>query len=97
MVIPKPNLSGTSRNAIRDLVSTIISNANQAKGDLRQYITTSLVKLRVREQIWFVKNCIAENLTTRRLWNTVERLKLRRTQGEKLRQTLMKNHRRELH
>ena len=97
MVIPKPNLSSTSQNAIRDLISNNVSNADQAKRDLRQYIITSLVKLRIREQIWFIKTCITENLTTRRLWNTVERLNLRRTQGEKLRQTLMKNHRKELH
>ena len=58
---------------------------------------TSLVKLRVREQIWFIKTCIEEDLATRRVWNTVERLELRRNQGEKLRRTLMKNHRRELH
>ena len=97
MVIPKPNLSGTSQNAIRDLISNNVSNADQATRDLRQYIITSLVKLRIREQIWFIKTCIAEKLTTRRLWNTVERLNLRRTQGEKLRQTLMKNHRNDLH
>ena len=96
MVIPKPSLSSISQNAILEF-SQSLSNADQAKRDLRQFILTSLVKLRIPEQIWFMKTCITENLATRRVWNTVEWLNLRRTQGEVLRRTLMKNHRKELH
>ena len=96
MVIPKPNLSRKSQNAINQ-ISSHVSNADQAKRDLRQYILSSMVKLRVREQIWFMKTCIEEDLTTPRICRMTQRLGLRPSQEKVLRQTMMKNHRRELH
>ena len=96
MVIPKPSLSPESQNAIRE-ISNLCSNADQAKRILRSYILTSLIKLRVREQLYFLKTCIEENLSTTRIWRTTERLNLQRKQAETLRRTMMKNLRRELY
>ena len=96
MVFPKPNLSSNSQNTIRD-ISNHTSNADQAKGVLRRYILTSLIKLRVREQLWFMKTCITEDLATPRIWKMVERLKLHENQAVTLRRTMMKNLRKELY
>ena len=96
MVIPKPSLSPESQSAIRNL-SIQCSNAHQAKGILRSYILTSIIKLRTKEQLYFLKNCIDKNLTTPRIWKITEKLKLQRKQGETLRKTMMKNLRRELY
>ena len=96
MVVPKPNLSPESRSAVRE-ISDQCSNAHQAKGVLRSYILTSLIKLRTREQIYFLKNCIDKDLTTPRIWKITENLGLQRKQGEILRKTMMKNLRRELY
>ena len=96
MVIPKPSLSPESQSAIRNL-SIQCSNAHQAKGILRSYILTSIIKLRTKEQLYFLKNCIDKDLTTPRIWKITEKLKLQRKQGETLRKTMMKNLRRELY
>ena len=58
---------------------------------------TSLIKLRTREQIYFLKNCIDKDLTTPRIWKITEKLGLQRKQGQILRKTMMKNLRRELY
>ena len=96
MVVPKPNLSPESQSAVRE-ISNQCSNAHQAKGVLRSYILTSLIKLRTREQIYFLKNCIDKDLTTPIIWKITEKLGLQRKQGEILRKTIMKNLRKELY
>ena len=57
----------------------------------------SQLKLRVREQIWFMKTCIKEELTTQRVWKMTDRLNLQRNQAATLRKTIMKNLRKELY
>ena len=96
MVIPKPNLCPESQDAMRE-ISEGTSNAGQAKRVLRQYIIKSLIKLRVREQLYFLKTCIGENLTTQRIWKVTERLNLQSSQSRTLRKTMMKNLRKELY
>ena len=96
MVIPKPNLCPESQDAMRE-ISEGTSNAGQAKRVLRQYIIKSLIKLRVREQLYFLKTCIGENLTTQRIWKVTERLNLQDSQSRTLRKTMMKNLRKELY
>ena len=96
MVIPKPNLCSESQNAVRE-ISNHTSDAGQAKRILRQFIITSLIKLRVKEQLYFLKTCIKESLTTQRIWRVTERLNLQENQARTLRKTMMKNLRKELY
>ena len=96
MVLPKLNLSFNTRNIIRTIYSTL-ENAHQAKHILTHGIKTSMKRVRTIEKLTFIKTCIKEELVTKRVNFMVSRLCLTKGQEKKVKQTMMKNIRSDIH
>ena len=96
MVLTQISLNSHTQNAVYQLANGD-EEASQARGILKRSIMISIKKVRLLEQIWFIKMCIRKELVTTRISKTVERLNLRERQREKLQKTMMTNIKNELH
>ena len=75
MVLPKYSLNKRTQDTVHR-ISLTKENAHQAKGILKHSLMSSMKKVRLLEQLWFIKSCISEDLITSRIVNSSSRLSL---------------------
>ena len=96
MVLPSFTIHPNTQNTLQT-ITVHHENANQAMSILRRSITSMQKKQRTIEQLWFMKTCKQENLSTERVNKMTERLGLRPTQEKRLRKSMMANLERDLY
>ena len=93
--LPNYNLSYKTRDLLKEFGNKISQrNAigmNQAVRILKQYILSSLKRIRTVEQLHFIQNCMREKLTTNRIELATIKLDLRNRQRNTLKYVLMNN------
>ena len=65
-------------------ISNTKRDARQAAGILKHNIKSSMKKVRILEQLWFMKALIANNLATKRIVDSSSRLELSPSQTKKI-------------